>query len=64
MNGLNDVLVALKWIKNHAHDFGGDSKNTMLFGQSSGGCTIFLFIYFPSFTLFLLRLNFLFSHSI
>lgn len=38
--GLYDMIAALKWIKNYINDFGGDSENITLFGQSSGGDAI------------------------
>ncbi len=38
--GLFDMIQALQWIKTYIADFGGDEKNTTLFGQSSGGDAI------------------------
>ncbi len=38
--GLYDMIAALKWIKMHISEFGGDSENITLFGQSSGGDAI------------------------
>ncbi|MDF2552810.1 MAG: para-nitrobenzyl esterase [Chryseobacterium sp.] len=38
--GLFDIIEALKWIKTYIPDFGGNSENITLFGQSSGGDAI------------------------
>lgn len=38
--GLYDMIAALEWIKKYINDFGGDSENITLFGQSSGGDAI------------------------
>lgn len=38
--GLYDVIAALHWIKKYIGDFGGNSGNITLFGQSSGGDAI------------------------
>jgi para-nitrobenzyl esterase len=38
--GLFDIIEALKWIKNYISDFGGETQNITLFGQSSGGDAI------------------------
>ena len=38
--GLLDMLEALKWIQKNADNFGGDSSNVTMLGQSSGGDAI------------------------
>jgi len=38
--GLFDIIEALKWVKTYIADFGGNSENITLLGQSSGGDAI------------------------
>ena len=38
--GLDDQLCAIRWVKNHIKDFGGDPDNITLMGQSAGAISI------------------------
>ena len=38
--GLDDQLLAIRWVKNHIEDFGGDPDNITLMGQSAGAISI------------------------
>ena len=38
--GLDDQLTAIRWMKAHAADFGGDPDNITLIGQSAGAISI------------------------
>jgi len=38
--GLMDLLAALRWIKQHIAEFGGDPDNVTLFGESAGAANI------------------------
>jgi para-nitrobenzyl esterase len=37
MNGLRDVIAAIRWLKDHIHAFGGDPERITVMGESSGG---------------------------
>jgi para-nitrobenzyl esterase len=38
--GMLDIVAALRWVRDHAADFGGDAGNVTIFGQSGGGSKV------------------------
>lgn len=46
--GLLDLVLALRWVRDNAHAFGGDAGNVTLFGQSGGGAKIACLMAMPS----------------
>ncbi|XP_063697499.1 esterase B1-like [Culicoides brevitarsis] len=51
--GIKDQLMALKWVQSEIGNFGGDSQNVTLFGESAGACSVHLhLLYEPARGLF------------
>lgn len=46
--GQLDLVQALQWLRQHAHEFGGDADNITLFGQSGGGAKIAALMAMPA----------------
>lgn len=46
-NGLKDQNLALRWVKNNIHYFGGNPSRITIFGQSAGGASVHLHILSP-----------------
>ncbi|KAL4711245.1 hypothetical protein ACJJTC_019086, partial [Scirpophaga incertulas] len=45
--GLKDIVLALRWVKDNIHKFGGNSGNLTLFGESAGGIATSIFTVSP-----------------
>ena len=46
--GQLDLIQALQWVREHAHEFGGDADNITVFGQSGGGAKIATLMAMPA----------------
>ena len=46
--GQLDLVQALHWVREHAHEFGGDAGNVTVFGQSGGGAKIATLMAMPA----------------
>lgn len=46
--GQLDLIQALQWVRQHAHEFGGDADNITVFGQSGGGAKIATLMAMPA----------------
>jgi len=38
--GMKDQVMALKWVQEHIHNFGGDPNRVTIFGNSGGGMSV------------------------
>ena len=38
--GMQDLVAALRWVRNNVEAFGGDPKRVLIFGQSGGGAKV------------------------
>ncbi|KAJ7985693.1 hypothetical protein DPEC_G00343100 [Dallia pectoralis] len=45
--GFMDQIAALKWVQKNIHVFGGDSNKVTIFGQSSGGTSVWTLMMSP-----------------
>lgn len=46
-NGLRDVILALKWIKENIHNFGGNPNKITLMGQHDGAALVEILLHSP-----------------
>lgn len=46
--GLKDIILGLKWVRENIHAFGGDPENITLLGSSSGSATVNNILYSPA----------------
>ena len=46
--GMEDIVVALQWVKDNIASFGGDPANITIFGQSGGGGKVLTLLRMPS----------------
>lgn len=46
--GMQDIVAALRWLREHAAAFGGDPDNVTVFGQSGGGGKVSTLMAMPS----------------
>lgn len=46
--GLKDQTLALHWVQNNIHRFGGDKTRVTIFGESAGGASVHLQMLAPS----------------
>jgi len=46
--GMQDLVLALRWIRDNIEAFGGDPDNVMIMGQSGGGAKVSILMAMPS----------------
>eukprot|EP01084_Bolivina_argentea_P168025 291480_1 len=47
MNGLNDQITAIKWVKNNIASYGGDGNQITIFGESAGATSVCMILASP-----------------
>lgn len=45
--GLKDQTLALQWVQENIHNFGGDKTKVTIFGESVGGASVHFHILTP-----------------
>ncbi|XP_037784828.1 venom carboxylesterase-6-like [Penaeus monodon] len=45
--GMKDQVMALRWVQENIHSFGGDADRVTIFGESAGGASVHLHIMSP-----------------
>jgi para-nitrobenzyl esterase len=46
--GMLDIVLALQWVRDNAHAFGGDPGNVTIFGESGGGAKVSTLMAMPA----------------
>lgn len=46
--GMDDIIAALRWIRDNIAQFGGDPENVTVFGQSGGGAKVTTLLQMPA----------------
>ena len=47
-NGMRDIVAALEWVRDSASNFGGDTGNITVFGESAGAAAVYCLLAMPS----------------
>lgn len=45
--GMKDQVMALRWVQENIHSFGGDADRVTIFGESAGGASVHLHVLSP-----------------